>query len=246
VSELAGELDISAEEAECLKLADSDWGKSMRSLFYRIHLQFGSHKCVSHAISVIEKLASCPEDLQRLSYADQISIPLAVRYWLEKEGVLVKHAMHAEEQSVARPDAPVFSSAADASELSEAGVDQGADAGDEIMNSETAEAILEKAVMDERRRDSCGQDKPDSVSTDEISRDEVCLDSREWAEGQRVEIYNPSGELHIGTIFYLSKDGDGICVMDNGMSKKFEQSRRKQSGAYMDQTQSSREQITVW
>jgi serine/threonine protein kinase len=253
VSELAGELEISAEEAECLKLADSDWEKSMRSLFYRIHLQFGSHNCVSRAISVIEKLASCPEDLQRLSYADQKSIPLAVRYWLEKEGVLVKHARHAEEQSVARPDAPVFSSAcfarinpakfsqieqhaviqtvdmaatalnvpaADASELNEAGVDQGADAGDEIMNSETAEAILEKAVMDERRRDSCGQDKPDSVSTDEISRDEVCLETREWVEGQRVEICNPSGELHIGTIFYLSKDGDGICVMDNGSVQK--------------------------
>ena len=236
-SELAGELEISAEEAECLKLADSDWEKSLRSLFYRIHLQFGPHNCVSQAISVIEKLASCPEDLQKLSSADQKLIPLAVRYWLKNQGVLVEHAMHAEEQSVARPDAPVFSRAcfarinpakfpqieqhaviqtedlaaralniptADASELSEAGVDQGAvDAGAEFMDSDTAAAILEKAVLDGRidRRDSCGPDKPDSVSTNEISRAEFCLDSREWVEGQRVEIRNTSGELHVGTIF---------------------------------------------
>ena len=255
-SELAGELEISAEEAECLKLADSDWEKSLRSLFYRIHLQFGPHNCVSQAISVIEKLASCPEDLQKLSSADQKLIPLAVRYWLKNQGVLVEHAMHAEEQSVARPDAPVFSRAcfarinpakfpqieqhaviqtedlaaralniptADASELSEAGVDQGAvDAGAEFMDSDTAAAILEKAVLDGRidRRDSCGPDKPDSVSTNEISRAEFCLDSREWVEGQRVEIRNTSGELHVGTIFYLSKDGNGICVMDDGSVQK--------------------------
>ncbi len=103
VDELASELNISIDEAECLKLADPDWEKSLHSVFYRIHSKFGDRKVVSRAISAIKELrASGREELLNISHSEQCTIPMAVRAWLEGEGVLKNHAG---QQSVCSADA---------------------------------------------------------------------------------------------------------------------------------------------
>ena len=79
-SDLATELEISVNEAECLKLPDSEWENSIHSLFYRIRSQFGLHKVASQAIASIQALASCPEELQNISDYDWRTIPLVVRF----------------------------------------------------------------------------------------------------------------------------------------------------------------------
>jgi serine/threonine protein kinase len=68
------------------------------------------------------------------------------------------------------------------------------------------------------------QEKPDSASRDVIGRTEGCLDSLEWDEGFRIQISSSSGEWHVGTLEYISKDGDSnhsIAVMDDGSILKF-------------------------
>ena len=107
-SDLAAELKISVDEAQCLKLPDSEWEKSIQSLFYRIHLEFGSHPVASKAIASIQQLVSCPKELQNISDDGLRTIPLAVRVWLEDEGVIVKDAKaarHAEQHSGFSADA---------------------------------------------------------------------------------------------------------------------------------------------
>ena len=167
-SELVLELNVSKEEAECLKLADSDWEKSLLSVFYQIRSKFGDCKIVSQAISVINELSvSCREELLNIPPSEQIKIPLAVRYWLQGEGMLKKHVMsefsppvtaqHSEKDSAA-PGFPV--SAAPGSPMSYvAQIDRGhaseirqnehtgSSVGNESMDLMGAEALLEETYL---------------------------------------------------------------------------------------------------
>jgi hypothetical protein len=105
---------------------------------------------------------------------------------------------------------------ADASKQNVDGVDEFPVSGNGSMDMETATAVLQEEMnkmFDERN--SCHQEQHSMLTEAENSPIEGCSDSLEWVEGQRVEICNSSGEWRDGTVSFLSKEGDCICVMDD-------------------------------
>ena len=267
VDELAAELKISIDEAECLKLADPDWEKSLHSVFYQIHSQFGARPVVLRAISAIKELrVSDREELLSISHSKQCTIPLAVRAWLEGEGVLKNHAKqqsvysadvrppvtetHSEKESMsASPGISISSLAQINREPARAAIPQNKDLGSVAasaliagsedgspssnvsMNSERASALLEEAHRAlapsgnlNSSSDALCHEEPDSASGHVIGQSEGSLDSLEWEIGRRIEYSSSSGERQVGTVEYLSKEGDSyhsIAVMDDGSIMKF-------------------------
>ena len=186
-SQLVEELGVTIREAQSLKVVDSDWEQSVHSLFYRIYSRFGSHPKVLQALSTIETLSSSHADLKSISPSDQNSIPLAIRVWLEEEGVLKKDAGHAEQQSLdACPSVIVQNETL----VSVAARALSPVSCSDQMDEETAVSVLEEAnkkLFDssvKRSTPSVSPEIPGLAMTEEIGT-EGCLDSLEWIQGQR-------------------------------------------------------------
>jgi hypothetical protein len=190
------------------------------------------------------------KDLQNILTEDQARIPLAVRHWLQKQGVLLK--THARQQSPPRTEnhhekdsmlaAPGVSSSGLAQVGPEHTLVQNIDSGGVMatdavggdyefasqgfMDDTEAIAVLVGAhndlcVQSDHRNSSEGQlCQEHSVST---LGDEIGQTEvrHAWIEGMRIEISSASGTRSAGTVEYLSEDIFAIAVMDDHLIKKF-------------------------
>ncbi len=244
-SELAEELDIGIEEVQRLKQSEADWKNSLDSVYFEIHSNFGVREVVQRAVSAIKELpVHFRKDLQNISTTEQAGIPIAVRHWLHKEGVLLK--THARQQSPPRTEthlekdsrsaAPGVSSSGLAQVGPEHTLVQNIDLGGVMateavggdyelaspgcMDEKEASAVLEGAHIDlcvqsDHRNSSEGQlCQAPSAST---LGDEIGQTEVRLAliEGMRIEISSASGTRSAGTVEYLSDNGFAIAVMDN-------------------------------
>ena len=103
-SALGDELSISLEDAECLKMSDEDWEKSVFSLMHRMAAHFGPETNVAaRARSAIESIVARTNlstvDWTTISHTDKKALPLVVRHWLKGQGVDLENGMKESESN---------------------------------------------------------------------------------------------------------------------------------------------------